>query len=411
MKNIILLLIIPLIAFPQETLFRWNGELRIRTEADGRDFNLKTAANLYTLSRIRLGAEIQPMQNVSITLVMQDSRRFGDEPTTTTNNKNLDLFEGYARLDSFLLPQISLKAGRFAISSGSDRILGKLNWHNVGRAFDGLLVHYGANDAVLDLFAVNISDVNTVPDPVNLLNTAFKRDEGTMMIGGYYIEPFGKELIVNAYALQERNKNITTLGTGNFIRSTAGFHLKGTLEELLYETDAAYQFGNANNRTISAWMAAVSVGQNLTGSPFTSVSMNADIISGTDPSSNDVNTFVPPYATGHKFYGAMDYFINFPVQTFNRGIMDFYLRGTIIPVENAVTTVSLHHFVTQKKFSANENIQSFGQELDIITQFKYNRSVSFDWGIAAFLPDKLMRGAFFANDVAYWSYVTALVSF
>jgi hypothetical protein len=101
MKNIIFLLIIPLFAFPQETLFRWNGELRIRTEADGRDFNLKTAANLYTLSRIRLGAEVQPIQNVSITVIMQDSRRFGEEPTTTTNNKNLDLYEGYAKIDSF----------------------------------------------------------------------------------------------------------------------------------------------------------------------------------------------------------------------------------------------------------------------------------------------------------------------
>ena len=409
MKNIIFLLIIPLFAFPQETLFRWNGELRIRTEADGRDFNLKTAANLYTLSRIRLGAEIQPMQNVSITVIMQDSRRFGEEPTTTTNNKNLDLYEGYAKIDSFFLPQFSVKAGRFAISSGSERILGRLNWNNVGRAFDGLLLHYQRGEALVDLFAVNISDMNAVPDPVNSVNTSFKKDEGTMMFGGYYIETFGKELTVNTYALQERNKYI--IGNNNLRRSTAGVHLKGIISELVYETDAACQFGSSNGITISAWMAALSIGQNLTGSPFTSVSMNADIISGTDPSSSEVNTFVPPYATGHKFYGAMDYFINFPVQTFNRGIMDFYLRGTLIPMENTVTTISLHHFTTQKKFSANENVQDFGQELDVLTQFKYNRSVSFDWGLSAFIPGKLMRGSFFANDVSYWSYLTAQVTF
>ncbi len=409
MKIIIFLLIIPLFAFPQETLFRWNGELRIRTEADGRDFNLKTAANLYTLSRIRLGAEIQPMQNVSITVIMQDSRRFGEEPTTTTNNKNLDLYEGYAKIDSFFLPQFSVKAGRFAISSGSERILGRLNWNNVGRAFDGVLLHYQRGEALVDLFAVNISDMNAVPDPVNSVNTSFKKDEGTMMFGGYYIETFGKELTVNTYALQERNKYI--IGNNNLRRSTTGVHLKGIISELVYETDAAYQFGSSNGITISAWMAALSIGQNLTGSPFTSVSMNADIISGTDPSSSEVNTFVPPYATGHKFYGAMDYFINFPVQTFNRGIMDFYLRGTLIPMENTVTTISLHHFTTQKKFSANENVQDFGQELDVLTQFKYNRSVSFDWGLSAFIPGKLMRGSFFANDVSYWSYLTAQVTF
>ncbi|MFZ4621476.1 MAG: alginate export family protein [Bacteroidota bacterium] len=411
MKIIILFLIIPLFAFPQETLLRWNGELRIRTEADGRDFNLKTAPNLYTLSRIRLGAEIQPVQNVSITLIMQDSRRFGEEPTTTTNNKNLDLYEGYAKLDSFLLPQLSVKAGRFAISCGSDRILGRLNWNNIGRAFDGLLVHYGVNDGLLDLFAVNISDVNTLPDPVNVTNTAFKRDEGTMMLGGYYIQPFGKELTVNIYALEERNKNTLTLGNPNLLRTTSGIHLKGTIEELIYETDAAYQFGSVNGTTISAWMAAFSIGQTITGSPVTSVSLNTDIISGTDPSSTEVNTFVPPYATGHKFYGMMDYFINFQVQTYNRGLMDIYLRGSFVPLENTVTTVSLHHFVTQKKFSANESLQDFGQELDILTQFKYNRSVSFDWGISAFVPGKIMRGAFFANDVSYWSYLSALVVF
>ncbi len=411
MKNIILVLIIPMFVFTQEIPIRWNGELRLRTEADGRDFNLNTAPNLYTLSRIRLGAEIRPTPNVSVTLTMQDSRRFGEEASTTSNNKNLDLYEGYAKIDSFLFPQFTVQFGRMAIAVGSDRIIGKLGWNNVGRAFDGMLVHYAHGDALLDMFAVNISDINTVPDPVNSANTAFKRDNGTTMFGGYYTNPFSATFLFNAYALKELNKNRTIPGSDDLDRTTAGTHLKGSLSGFIYDAEAAFQFGKEKGTTVSAWMAALSLGTVYSGSIITSASLNLDIISGTEPGAAEMNTFVPPYPTGHKFFGAMDYFINFPVQTFNRGITDAYVRCAVKPADNVAATVTLHHFITQQNLTATDDARDLGQEVDIITIFTYSKSVSFELGTAAFVPNTLMRRAFNSSDVSYWSYLTTQIGF
>lgn len=411
MKTIILIFILPFFVFAQEIPVRWNGELRLRTEADGRDFNLNTAPNLYTLSRIRLGAEFRPSSNVSITLTMQDSRRFGEEASTTSNNKNLDLYEGYAKIDSFLLPQFTLQFGRMAIAVGSDRIIGKLGWNNVGKAFDGMLVHFGHGDALLDLFGVNISDMNAVPDPVNGTTTAFKRDNGTAMFGGYYTNPFSSEFLFNAYALNELNKNRTIPGTNDLDRTTAGTHLKGSVSGFFYDAEAAYQFGKEKGTVVSAWMAALSLGTSYSGSIVTSASLNLDIISGTEPGATEMNTFVPPYPTGHKFFGAMDYFINFPLQTFNRGITDAYLRCALKPADKITATVTLHHFITQQKLTATDDSRDLGQEVDIITIFKYSASVSFEFGTAAFDPNTLMRRAFNSSDISYWSYLTTQIGF
>lgn len=73
-----LFLLMPFPALSQEIPIRWTGEMRFRTEADGRDFNLQPAPNLYTLSRIRLGMDIQPIRTVSLTIKIQDSRHFGE---------------------------------------------------------------------------------------------------------------------------------------------------------------------------------------------------------------------------------------------------------------------------------------------------------------------------------------------
>jgi hypothetical protein len=90
MKNfltiIFLLLLICLHVIPDasaQTSIDWSGELRLRTEIDGRNFDLETPANSYTLSRTRLGAFIQPARDIGFFLQIQDSRVFGFEPGYT----------------------------------------------------------------------------------------------------------------------------------------------------------------------------------------------------------------------------------------------------------------------------------------------------------------------------------------
>ncbi len=412
MKKLLMLSIFALLcADAQESVIRWNGEMRFRTEADGRDFSTRSPMNLYTLSRIRLGAEIRPAERLSLHVKIQDSRQFGEEVSTTSNQRNLDLFEGYVLIDSFFLPQLSMKLGRMSVGYGSERIIGSVGWSNVGRAFDGLIFRYASGSAALDLFAMNVSDFNTPPASVSAASVAFQRENGTLLLGGFYTNPFSRSLHFSAYGVNEMNKNRTVAGKDDLQRYTAGTQMKGSVDDLSYDGEVAYQFGTERGSDISGYMAAFALGYSMKQSPLRSVSAHLDLLSGTPPTSATVQTFVPPYATGHKFYGFMDYFVSMKTQTFNRGMVDAYLRAEVKPAGNLSATVTLHHFTAQQNFSTTDNARDFGQEIDIISKFMYTKDITFELGLSAFVPNTLMRRAFNADDVAGWTYLAAQIGF
>lgn len=390
----------------------WRGELRFRSEADNRDFNLRSAPNLYTLSRIRLGAEAVPSEHIIIKVTMQDSRTFGQEASTTANTANLDLYEGSVKIDSLFGSSLSLKLGRMPLAYGSERIIGGLGWHNYSRVFDGIVLRRSSADMDIDLFAADVSDINTAPVSVNAGTTAYLYDKGIIIAGAYASLKFIDGIPVDLYMMHERNNNQTKKDTVDYAFTTVGGLIKGTSGQFFYDGEAALQLGGNKGVNVSAYTAAVSAGAAFAGSTFSSVSIHADIVSGTASSGKEVNTFTANYATGHKFYGYMDYFINFPVQTFNRGLMDLHLRSVLTWNEETKTQVTLHHFTTMKELSSAPPLKTneLGQELDIVTTMKYAKGLIFECGVGAFVPNAIMRTAFSGSDIGLWGYFTTQVS-
>ncbi len=74
------------------TPIKFDGQIRMRSEADGRDFNSDSDVNTYTLLRTRFGAAIQPLEDVNVYIQLQDSRAFGREPSTLANTSNIDVY-------------------------------------------------------------------------------------------------------------------------------------------------------------------------------------------------------------------------------------------------------------------------------------------------------------------------------
>ncbi|MBI3195738.1 MAG: alginate export family protein, partial [Ignavibacteriae bacterium] len=138
---------------------KWSGEVRVRSEVDMRDFNNLTPANTYTLLRTRLGFEALPVENVKVFLQTQDSRTFGMEANTQGDLKNLDLHQGYVEVQKFISDEITLKLGRMELVYANERILGAVNWHNIGRSFDGGLLKFNTESFVLDVMAMNHTEV------------------------------------------------------------------------------------------------------------------------------------------------------------------------------------------------------------------------------------------------------------
>lgn len=410
-----ILLILVIFSYSESQEIKWDGELRVRSELDGRDFKNLTPPNYFSLFRARLGANIQPIENVKVYLQIHDARIFGEEKDATnsfntiSNTRNLDLYQGYLQLDQFLYDELTLKLGRQRLSYGGERMMGAVMWNNIGRIFDGGLLRYEISEHRFDLFVMNTAETNIAPSAATPADVRFIRDAGQLFSGFYYSTKHFAGHQVDLFTLHQLDRRISVPGFNDLSRFTSGLHAKGTItKELFYEGDLAIQNGWIKGKDISAYLFAVTAGYKFTDAPISSASISFERLSGTPAGDSKYKTFAPPYATGHRFYGFMDYFTNIPVHTNDRGLQDIYARFIFNPSESLTANVTLHQFTLAEKLIDETEL---GQELDVVLNWKYNKYVSFECGGGLFVPGKVMRNIFSGNDVAHWGYITTSFSF
>src|SRR5574339_451295 len=75
--------------------WKFTGQVQLRTELDGRDFSNETYALLFTSLRTRLAVEKNLTDQVQFFVQIQDSRMFGQEPSTLASINGIDLHQGY----------------------------------------------------------------------------------------------------------------------------------------------------------------------------------------------------------------------------------------------------------------------------------------------------------------------------
>jgi hypothetical protein len=124
--------------FSQQNLGKgWvlKGQIQLRTELDGRDFSNETRPLTFASMRTRLGVEKSFHDVVAFFVQFQDSRVFGEEPNTLTPIDNIDLHQGFIRLNNLFGWDWSIQAGRFEVVYGTERFFGAVGWHYVGRSF------------------------------------------------------------------------------------------------------------------------------------------------------------------------------------------------------------------------------------------------------------------------------------
>src|SRR5579884_3701624 len=117
----------------------FGGEIRERYEfRDNADFNRNRNDTLSFIgSRIRLYAASDVTPDMNVFFQMQDSRLFGSEASTASNEKNLDLHQGFLVIRNIAGP-LTLTLGRQELVFGDQRLVGNFDWSNVGRSFDAL---------------------------------------------------------------------------------------------------------------------------------------------------------------------------------------------------------------------------------------------------------------------------------
>lgn len=399
-----LLLFVSPLLHAEDQIIQWNGEVRVRGEFDGRDFSNKSAPLLYTLLRTRIGARIAPTTDMRIVLQLQDARYFGQEGSgasaTTANSKNVDLYQGYVQTDNLIVEGLSSLVGRIALSYGNERFVGQGTWANTGRSFDALVFRYTWGKESIDLFSSNVVETQTPPLSATPASVAPMGDEGLLFSGLFAssrtYEAFGADM----FLLHEWNRKQTLPEYSDLSRFTAGARLFGMIDGVTYEGEGALQFGNISRTDIQAFFLAGKAGYSWDSFGVTA---GFEFLSGTPLGSVKFKSFEPVYHTGHKFYGFMDYFVNIPLNTQERGLQNLYVRGSLKLSEGSSITVTVHDFALTESL---DNRKRLGQEVDAIAAVQYNSHLSFEGGIACFVPDEIMRARFGGADVAWWGYLT-----
>ncbi len=390
-------LIFSVFTFAQKKV-KVNAQIRPRFQYDNKDFNGNTGVQTFTELRTRLGLFFSASENLSGFIQIQDSRKFGTEFNTLANSANLDLHQAYFKINKFFSLPLSLKVGRMELSYGSQRLIGAVGWSNVGRSFDGSVLKLVTKSVDVDFILARTIESGLAEDSLDMfVYSAYGNIKG---IANLKIQPF---IIGESRAKIDFNRYTIGIFVGSKKKG------KGFYNEL----DAAYQLGTQNSfRDISAFMAAYNFSYTFNTKNKPALGGGIAYLSGDD--GKDVTkykVFNTLYATNHKFYGYMDYFINIPKNTFGLGLLDIHGKASVVPFQKAVFSAAYHLFNSNEDYTLlnGGTSNSFGSEVDLTLSFKYSKEVKFVGGLSFFSPGDIFKEKK-GTDTSTWGYLMAVVN-
>jgi|AntRauTorcE11897_2_1112592.scaffolds.fasta_scaffold02628_8 hypothetical protein len=397
---------LPVIGFAQTSM---TGEFRPRTELrDGyRILNTEQSEPaFFTSQRTRLNLLFKG-DSYDLNISAQDIRTWG-EVTQLGDTPNVNIHEAWAQL--YLSDEIGLKLGRQELVYDDQRLLGSVNWVQQARSHDALVFKYENPASSFKMHvgaAYNQEAENLQGNQYSLNNYKvlsylwMNKDYGSLDISGL--------ILTDGFEISSGDVNY---------RYTYGTHINLSVTESINAAGTFYfQNGDDATRTdISAYMAALKVSYQL--KPVT-VSGGVDYLSGgevgdSNPSSSTFNTL---YATNHKFYGNMDYFLNIPAETQNGGLQDIYLGVGYTASETVGLNAVYHHFSLPNEIADPNNAtqslnRSLGSEIDFSVTHKFTSDIRFQVGYSLlFRSESLERVQNReANGLQQWAWAMLVIS-
>ena len=410
--NLTILSVILLTFLPQTNAFgqelkeiSLSGQVRSRSEYSGKDFNSDRDNISFHLLRTRLNVAARPAEDIRTFVQFQDSRVFGSELNTLSDGDAdaIDVHQAYFQIDNFFDSELTVRFGRQEINVGNQRLVGAVGWHNIGRSFDGLRLLYGMEAGSLQFFAARLVGSSGVAEGKNLYGA-----EGTFALSE------GHKLSVLALLDNDTEKIETGPSEGEHMlsRYTVGATASGASGNLDYEMEAFFQGGNQENgaderSSIRGSLLSANVGLLVSEKKNVRIGGLVTLVSGDKDSADDErSSFNTLFATNHKFYGFMDYFLNFGSPT-GTGLRDYSLSLSMNTSNAVRVKVDVHHFMADQLPTGINDV--FGQEIDVTGAFRYNEALSFTIGVSAFFPDDLMK-SFRGDDTAFWAYLMTAVN-
>jgi hypothetical protein len=368
----------------------------------GHDFNDGNSA--HTLRhRARLGLDLSYDDTVGVFLQLQDVRLFGEERDTLGDYgaDGFDLHQGYAHVAP--TEGLELRLGRQEIAYENHRLIGTVGWLEQARSFDALRVSLDRGDVKVDGFYAKVGEDSAAT--TNAEGAPLYADDKDLLAFNVHVEPID-ELGLGAIAVGDFDWAVSRK------RYTAGVLANAKLPlGISLGAEGYYQLGEEPGDLVYAAFfvgAQAKVVIDVATKPF--FQLFGDFASGDDdPTDNTVRAFDTLYATNHKFYGEMDFFLNLPVHTGGRGLRDTGARIGFQPLEQLEAQATYHLFGAMA--IQQDDLRTFGHEVDLKVALKPWKPFSWDLVYAFFVPEDIFEARAADPKPEHFVYSTASVQF
>ncbi len=349
------------------------GQYRPRVEVDGK-LLAKVSEDYKATHRARLKVSLQKGDWL-LQIDPQHVLVWGSAPTTRElGTGTLDFHQAYAQ--GALSEEWRIRVGRQEIVFDDSRLLGNIDWLQQGQSFDGGRVMFARDAWSWDLAGAIIHEGGVRNESLYATRGAWA-DGGLSVAGLSYLQ----------YARRRAN------GEDDFWKATPGARVVWSDADLGLSADlSGYgQFGASNiagtDMDYQAWMAAARLawGNESAGR----IEAGADLLSGDDDlTDTTAKVFDTLFATNHKWYGWMDYFVNIPVHTRGLGLTDILVAYTV-PTFGSVTPKLVGHWFLTAQDSAAGN-RDLGAEVDAQVVVAIAEGVKLVGGYSLFLAGDAM---------------------
>lgn len=331
-----------LFAQENESEFTVKGQLRPRAEYRHGVINPigddgKATSFISNRARLSVGYD---NGFLSMGVSAQDVSVWGERPQVDTYPSTTGINEAWAKIykDGFFA-----QFGRQQLTYDDDRILGTLDWSQVGRFHDALKLGYENQNNKLHLILAynqhhqrtNIGTYYNGGQPYKTMQTAwYQYDTKRNFNISFLLMNLGFEAGTppqNTELAEAKTNYMQTIGT-NISYKINDLSLYGTLY---------FQTGKSkSDKKVNAHMWAAKAQYNF--SPAFAVAAGIDRLSGQESDSEKVTSFDPLYGTHHKFYGTMDYF--YASAFGNKGLTDIHASLIVKPIGKLTAELAYHNF-------------------------------------------------------------------
>ncbi len=416
-----------------------SGDMRVRPEfrTNGNFSNNSNSNSFFTQQLIRLGFNYDISPDVVFFVQPQVSNNFGSMPNPASvggagnpNSTDASLFlrQGYMLVRNFLMPNLTLKAGRQLMVWGNHRIFGHFDWNNVGFTFDGVTMRYNHDTVPVELGWLRVAEGNCVQNAGGCTTGKAHKGDGDILFLRLPMK-FGAVAVEPAWIFEDGG---STTGTGGAVggqQSNQERHTVGgrvAFKQGMFDAtgEGYWQFGElgavgqASNTRINALAGHLDAGVTMPVPMQPRIGAEINYATGSSPK-NGGHTFSQLFPTNHIHFGYMDLMSWQNMLTYGGNLQlrptpesHFELAGHIMRLANEKDNWYTASQATFFNTPANNKEKSLGGEIDVVyTLFFQNNKVGWQVGYGHFFTGDYLKKNGFGTADQNWGYTQLWINF